>query len=74
MNIYIYDDYSYTFDLNIKIVRASKYYEPISPENYNEFEVKRNLYSILQPIIDYQTEPMINLQWLFNLKYGERFK
>lgn len=55
-------------------MRASKYYEPISPENYNEFEVKRNLYSILQPIIDYQTEPMINLQWLFNLKYGERFK
>ena len=36
-------------------------------------EYKRKISNILQPVIDKQTEPLVNLQWIFDIVYIDRF-
>ena len=47
-------------------------------EHYNDIEFNQQLVldeirETVQPILDVQPKPRINLQWLFNMKYQDRF-
>ena len=47
-------------------------------EHYNDIEFNQQLVldeirETVQPILDVQSKPLINLQWLFNKKYQDRF-
>ena len=40
---------------------------------YKQRKVKKEIRETVQPVIDAQAKPLINLQWLFNLLYQSRF-
>ena len=40
---------------------------------YNQRKVQKEIRETVQPVIDAQPKPLINLQWLFNLIYQSRF-
>ena len=40
---------------------------------YNQRKVQKEIRETVQPVIDAQSKPLINLQWLFNLIYQSRF-
>lgn len=62
---------SYLFDRNFSIQHAfDKRYHTIK---YNQRKVKKEIRETVQPVIDEQPKPLINLQWLFNLIYQSRF-
>ena len=62
---------SYLFDRNFSIQHAfDKRYHTIK---YNQRKVKKEIRETVQPVIDEQPKPFINLQWLFNLIYQSRF-
>ena len=62
---------SYLFDRNFSIQHAfDKRYHNIK---YNQRKVKKEIRETVQPVIDAQAKPLINLQWLFNLIYQSRF-
>ena len=39
----------------------------------HEDEIKQEIREVFAPVIDAQSKPFINLQWLFNLLYQDRF-
>ena len=39
----------------------------------NEAEIKQEIREVFAPVIDAQPKPRINLQWLFNKMYQDRF-
>ena len=39
----------------------------------HEDEIKQEIRETVQPVLDVQSKPLINLQWLFNKKYQDRF-
>ena len=47
--------------------------EKIQITKLDNKEIKQKLYSNLQPIIDAQSKPRVNLQWLFDIVYKDRF-
>ena len=62
---------SYLFDRNFSIQHAfDKRYHNIK---YNQRKVQKEIRETVQPVIDAQPKPLINLQWLFNLIYQSRF-
>ena len=62
---------SYLFDRNFSIQHAfDKRYHTIK---YNQRKVLKEIRETVQPVIDAQPKPLINLQWLFNLIYQSRF-
>ncbi len=62
---------SYMFNRNFSIKAAfDKRYHKI---NYNQRKVQKEIRETVQPVIDAQPKPLINLQWLFNLIYQSRF-
>ena len=62
---------SYLFDRNFSIQHAfDKRYHKIK---YNQRKVLKEIRETVQPVIDAQAKPLINLQWLFNLIYQSRF-
>ena len=62
---------SYLFDRNFSIQHAfDKLYHTIK---YNQRKVQKEIRETVQPVIDAQPKPFINLQWLFNLIYQSRF-
>ena len=40
---------------------------------YNQRKVQKEIRETVQPVIDVQPKPLINLQWFFNLIYKNRF-
>ena len=40
---------------------------------YNQRKVQKEIRETVQPVIDEQPKPLINLQWLFNLIYQSKF-
>ncbi|MDO4814648.1 MAG: hypothetical protein Q3988_06070 [Gemella sp.] len=70
---------SYNYDHNFKFIRAME--DPNSDKPIKEImiadnkkeEMKKEMYNKLKPLIDEHTEPSINLQWIFDWKYKERF-
>ena len=62
---------SYIFNRNFSIQDAfDKRYHKIK---YNQRKVLKEIRETVQPVIDAQPKPLINLQWLFNLIYQSRF-
>ena len=62
---------SYLLNRNFFIQNAfDKRYHNIK---YNQRKVLKEIRETVQPVIDAQTKPLINLQWLFNLIYQSRF-
>ena len=62
---------SYIFNRNFSIQTAlDKRYHTIK---YNQRKVQKEIRETVQPVIDAQPKPLINLQWLFNLIYQSRF-
>ena len=70
-NSYTYIDskkYTYTFNLKFDLVEASDSEHKSVPLNrVNVNEVKKEIKHVVFPIIDYQPDPIINLQWLFDI-------
>ncbi len=67
---------SFEFDHNFNIVKVydnTKAVEEISKEGINEVEVKKHLYKLLRPLINRQSKPLVNLQWLFDYVYRDEF-
>ena len=69
------DDSRYRFDHHFELTSI---FDETTSTNVNmntisKDEVVNNLYIKLQPLIDRQTEPDINLQWIFNIVYKDKF-
>ena len=47
--------------------------EKIQITKLDNKEIKQKLYNNLQPIIDAQRKPKVNLQWLFDIVYKDKF-
>ena len=62
---------SYLFNRNFSIQHAfDKHYHTIK---YKQRTIQKEIRETVQPVIDEQPKPLINLQWLFNLIYQSRF-
>ncbi len=62
---------SYIFYRNFSLQHAfDEHYDKIK---YNQRKVQKEIRETVQPVIDVQPKPLINLQWLFNLIYKNRF-
>ena len=62
---------SYMFNRNFSIQHA--FDERYHKIKYNQRKVQKEIRETVQPVIDAQPKPFINLQWLFNLVYQSRF-
>ena len=75
---YIYDDGEWEIrlilDCNFNPDIAYDYgHEKIQITKLDNKEIKQSLYNKLQPIIDAQSKPSVNLQWLFDIVYKDKF-
>ena len=61
----------YLLNRNFSVQHAfDEHYHKIK---YNQRKVQKEIRETVQPVIDVQPKPLINLQWLFNLIYQSRF-
>ena len=68
------NDVSYKFDKNFELEWAlDKDYKKIDLTTIDETKIKGEIRETLKPILDVQSKPLINLQWLFNKKYQDKF-
>jgi len=68
------NDVSYKFDKNFELEWAlDKDYKKIDTTIIDEKKIKGEIRETVQPVLDVQSKPLINLQWLFNMKYQDRF-
>ena len=63
------DGYLLNHDFSIKTALDKRYHKI----KYNQRKVLKEIRETVQPVIDAQPKPLINLQWLFNLLYQSRF-
>ena len=63
------DGYLLNHDFSIKTALDKRYHKI----KYNQRKVQKEIRETVQPVIDAQPKPFINLQWLFNLIYRSRF-
>ncbi len=63
------DGYLLNNDFSIKAALDKRYHNI----KYNQRKVLKEIRETVQPVIDAQPKPLINLQWLFNLIYQSRF-
>ena len=67
-------DLTYVFDENFKIVRV--YNDKTLKYSYGSVDVsvvKRDIFRVVQPVVDAQPEPFFNLQWVYDWVNKERF-
>ena len=68
------NDVSYKFNKNFELEWAlDKEYQKIDTATIDEKKIKGEIRETLKPILDVQSKPVVNLQWLFNMKYQDRF-
>ena len=68
------NDVTYKFNRNFSLEWAiDKNYKKIDLTTIDEKNIKQGIRETVQPILDVQSKPLINLQWLFNLLYQDRF-
>ena len=68
------NDVSYKFDKNFELEwTLDKEYKEIDLATIDETKIKGEIRETLKPILDVQSKPVVNLQWLFNMKYQDRF-
>ena len=68
------NDVTYKFNRNFSLEWAiDKHYKKIDLATIDEKKIKQGIRETVQPILDVQSKPVVNLQWLFNMKYQDRF-
>ena len=68
------NDVTYKFNKNFSLEWAiDKDYKKIDLATVDEKKIKQGIRETVQPVLDVQSKPLINLQWLFNLLYQDRF-
>ena len=68
------NDVTYKFNKNFSLEWAiDKHYKKIDLATIDEKKIKEEIRETVQPVLDVQSKPLINLQWLFNLLYQDRF-
>ena len=67
-----YRSYSFNVDFELTYCRDRREGK-VDIKNVDVKEVKKDIYKIVQPVIDEQTKPLINLQWLFDRVYRDKF-
>ena len=75
---YMVDTGNLSFDFDDRFIllnvrNPDKGYEKIDMKGFNEQDIKKDIYKSVQPLIDAQSKPWINLQWLFDIVYHDRF-
>ncbi|OKL48758.1 hypothetical protein BM477_05210 [Boudabousia marimammalium] len=64
----------YSFDEHFRLSGArDKELGKLDPETVDVEEVKREIYRTVQPVIDAQYGPLINLQWLYDWVNKDKF-
>ena len=68
------NDVAYKFGKNFSLEWAmNKKYEKIDLTTIDEKKIKQGIRETVHPVLDVQSKPLINLQWLFNKMYQDRF-
>ncbi|MBF0713422.1 hypothetical protein HZY83_01805 [Gemella sp. GH3] len=67
---------SYSFNRRFELVHVMNFREwkRIDINSVDKNKIVSEIKSLVQPVIDKQSEPLINLQWIFNLVYQDEFK
>ena len=64
----------YAFDDHFKLLSATDRQErTISIKEINQTELIREIYRVVQPVVDAQSEPLFNLQWVYDWVNKDRF-
>ena len=61
------------FDSTFRFHHVSDFTGEQPKREIHEDEIKQEIREVFAPVIDAQSKPFINLQWLFNLLYQDRF-
>ena len=65
---------SYSFNRNFELTYCrDRRVGKIDIKEIDVEEVKKDIYKMAQPVIDAQSKPRVNLQWLFDIVYKDRF-
>ena len=74
---YLYCDENivvYGFNEHFQLLGASdRQAREISPKDIDRAELIREIYKAVQPVLDAQPEPLINLQWIYDWVNKDRF-
>ena len=75
MGNFLYLKYHITigFDSTFRFHHVSDFTGEQPKREIHEDEIKQEIREVFAPVIDVQPKPRINLQWLFNMKYQDRF-
>ena len=65
--------FSVGFDSTFRLHHVSDFTGEQPKREIHEDEIKQEIREVFAPVIDAQPKPRINLQWLFNKKYRDRF-
>ena len=64
----------FAFNKKFELVYVDdKYKGSIDSQSIDVKKVKKEIYKVVQPVIDAQSKPWINLRWLFDIVYHDRF-
>ena len=75
MGNFLYHKNSVTvaFDSTFRFFHVTDLSEEQPKREIHESEIKQEIREVFAPVIDVQPKPRINLQWLFNKMYQDRF-
>ena len=65
--------FSVGFDSTFRLHHVSDFTGEQPKREIHEDEIKQEIREVFAPVIDAQPKPRINLQWLFNKMYQDRF-
>ncbi len=74
--LFNHDNLMYSFNSKFILIYASDAnndYKDIDISKINDATLKKNIIKVLKPLIDEQPKPFINLQWLFDKIYRDKF-
>ncbi len=72
---FVYHKYHLTigFDSTFRFHHVTDFTGEQPKKEIHKSEIKQEIREVFAPVIDAQPKPRINLQWLFNKKYQDRF-
>ena len=75
MGNFLYHKYHFSvgFDSTFRLHHVTDFTGEQPKKEIHESEIKQEIREVFAPVIDAQPKPLINLQWLFNKKYQDRF-
>ena len=65
--------FSVGFDSTFRLHHVTDFTGEQPKKEIHESEIKQEIREVFAPVIDAQPKPRINLQWLFNKRYQDRF-